>query len=365
MQTVYSHPNLNKRDFKRFVIAGVLGGTKLRIAVYGYTPKKPVMIFKTEQTSDSIQTLIDSVNDALKQAKEHYNIEISEGVIGVAGPVSQDRTQVQLTNLSYAVTSDIILKNSMLKRVFLMNDLEAIGLGVTLLDADELIQIKLPGVGYKNPVPRGNKAVIAAGTGLGEDILVWSRGKYWPIASEGGHCLLAGKGPDQQKIVKFLTKKGKVLATPLYEDVLSGRGLVHIYEFYRKQPKMAEDKKIAKAMKEADDLAPLISKYGIEGKSKPCTAALNMFIKFYANECFNLALKGKALGGLYIVGSIAVQNLPKFTDGLFAEEFLSPHIPEHPIMDLVRNIPLFLVKSSDVNLLGAAQAAFNPEILNI
>src|SRR6185295_13919622 len=77
----------------------------------------------------------------------------------------------------------------------------------------------------------GNIALVAAGTGLGEAALFWNGESYDVIASEGGHADFAPRNELEMDLLRHLlqTKKKRIS----YERVLSGPGLVNIYDFLK------------------------------------------------------------------------------------------------------------------------------------
>ena len=65
--------------------------------------------------------------------------------------------------------------------------------------------------------------MIAAGTGLGEAILVWNGKRHLPMASEGGHSDFAARNEDEIGLLRYLQKNlgGRVSS----ERVISGIGI--------------------------------------------------------------------------------------------------------------------------------------------
>ncbi len=88
--------------------------------------------------------------------------EISRACFGVAGPVKDGR--VQVTNLPWIVDAAALQVELKFKQVSLLNDLEANAYGINTLEAGELLPLNPNG--DKQAV--GNRALISAGTGLGE-----------------------------------------------------------------------------------------------------------------------------------------------------------------------------------------------------
>jgi glucokinase len=100
--------------------------------------------------------------------------------IAVACPVESRR--VRLTNLNLTVDADEIERECGISRVRLINDFVAVGYGIESLDAADVVTLQAGQ--EKAKVPR---AVLGAGTGLGEALLVWQGDHYEVVASEGGH----------------------------------------------------------------------------------------------------------------------------------------------------------------------------------
>ena len=84
-------------------------------------------------------------------------------------------------------------------KVKLLNDLEAMALGMLYLPEHDLVELN-PNAESQS----GNIAVIAAGTGLGEAILYWDGNKHHPMATEGGHSDFAAKSAQQDLLLHIL-----------------------------------------------------------------------------------------------------------------------------------------------------------------
>ena len=71
--------------------------------------------------------------------------------------------------------------------------------------------------------------LIAAGTGLGEALLIWDGKKHRPIPSEGGHCDFAARTDREIALLEYLreTLNGRVS----WERVVSGIGIKNVYAF--------------------------------------------------------------------------------------------------------------------------------------
>ena len=146
---------------------------------------------------------------------------VAAGAFGIAGPVLDGR--VEATNLPWKVDAAGIRRAIGGGQVRLMNDLEATAYGALFLSAHEILTLNT------GKARRGNCAVIAAGTGLGQAFLFWDGQGYRPAATEGGHVDFPPRNEKEVELLRFLTKQhdGRVSC----ERVLSGPGLVNIFNF--------------------------------------------------------------------------------------------------------------------------------------
>ena len=121
----------------------------------------------------------------------------------------------------------------MIEHVFLINDLEANGYGVAELSAEQIFTLN-----EGDARQTGNRALIAAGTGLGEGYLVWNGHHHIPCPSEGGHADYAPRNEDEIDLLRYLKQKynGRIS----FERVVSGPGLTNVYEFLREVRGMQE-----------------------------------------------------------------------------------------------------------------------------
>jgi glucokinase len=118
---------------------------------------------------------------------------IDAAAFGVAGPVLDGVAHI--TNLPWRVDVAVLARAIGAARTRLLNDLETTAYGALFLEPHELLTVN-PGVAEV-----GNRAVIAAGTGLGQALLFWDGSRYQPSATEGGH---ADFGPVDERDIGLL-----------------------------------------------------------------------------------------------------------------------------------------------------------------
>ena len=84
-----------------------------------------------------------------------------------------------------------------------------------------------------------------------------------------------------------------------------------------------------------------------------CSETLNLFVSVYGAEAGNLALRAKAVRGLYVGGGIAPKILEKLKDGTFMRAFLD----KGRYTDLLATVPVRVVLNEQAALRGAAYYA--------
>jgi glucokinase len=224
---------------------------------------------------------------------------------------------------------------------------------VTVLGEDELTMLQR-GV----PHPDGNGAVIAAGTGLGEALLLNVNGRFVPGASEGGHADFAPRTPREIDMLRELLR---IFSRVSVEHILSGPGLVNVYQFTHDAfgtaplttPASVTPARLCAAVGEVEDPADLpkrISKAAMEKTCDRCVEALEIFVSVYGAEAGNIALRTVATAGVYVGGGIAPKILPALESGTFLDAFRA----KEPMADFVATIPVAVILNPDAGLLGAA-----------
>jgi len=261
----------------------------------------------------------------------------------VPGPVRDGR--LRLTNLPWTLDSRELSVSLGINHVFLINDLEANGYGVAELAADQIYTLS---EGDASQI--GNRALIAAGTGLGEALLIWNGHSHTPYPSEGGHADYAPRNEDEIDLLRFLKQKysGRISQ----ERVVSGQGLTNIYDFLREVRGIDEPVWLAERLA-AEDPNAVITELALAAKSEICEKAMDMFVSAYGAETGNLALKILSVGGVYVGGGIAPRILDKLKDGRFMKAFTD----KGRLSQLLINMPVRIILESRAALLGAAAYA--------
>ncbi|MGD0095039.1 MAG: glucokinase [Terracidiphilus sp.] len=320
------------------ILAGDVGGTKVHLALYDFIDGKLEYSRDQRFAAKDYPGLEEIVKEFLGAQK------VTAACFGVPGPVRNGR--LRLTNLPWTLDSHELSGSLAITHVFLINDLEANGYGVAELSADQIYTLS---EGDASQI--GNRALMAAGTGLGEALLIWNGRIHTPYPSEGGHADYAPRNEDEIDLLRFLKQKynGRIS----YERVISGMGLTSIYEFLRDVRGMEESPKVAERIAAATDPNAVITELALAAKSETCEKALDMFVSAYGAEAGNLALKLLSVGGVYIGGGIAPRILEKLKDGTFMKAFTD----KGRLSQLLINMPVRVILDSRAALLGAAAYA--------
>ena len=315
------------------LLAGDIGGTKTLLGLFDARPARPrplaVQSFVTLEYDD-----LGAMVRAFLAAEQVSAETMDSACFGVAGPVLDDTAE--LTNVPWKVDARRVANTVGIRRIWLLNDLQAMAYAVPVLQADELHALQ------KGEALRGgNIALIAAGTGLGEALLHNIDGRFVPSPSEGGHADFPARTEREIDLLRDLTARYDRAEV---EHVVSGRGLINVHRTMHRQT--------CAAAIDLDDVdAPAhITAAGLAGTCRLCADTLELFVGAYGAEAGNLALRTVATGGVFVGGGIAPKILPALTTGLFMRAFRE----KQPLEAMLAVMPVSVILNADAGLLGAA-----------
>ncbi|KYK20056.1 hypothetical protein AYK24_10285 [Thermoplasmatales archaeon SG8-52-4] len=347
----YNEKNIDT-DFSSYIIGADIGGTYTSIGVAGIKNSKPYLLFSLEYKSQELDSIIPAFLETLSYANENYNIKIDSACLGVAGVVDPNKDIIQLTNVKWDINKSKLISSTGLKNIEIINDFQAVGYGLNLLDlSNENHILKIKDEKNKN-ILSTTKALIGAGTGLGKSILIYDKNSkiYLPIPSEGGHEDFPAQDEFEMQLLDFIKKSNGISQPITYEELLSGRGIYNIYLFIKNSQEL-KTTKYADEIEKSKDKASLISKYRLLDET--CKETFRLFTRYYARCAKNFVLDTMALGGLYIAGGIALKNKEIFQ----SKEFLNEFENAYRRVDIVKKIPIYIILENNVGLYGACLAA--------
>jgi glucokinase len=348
----------------RYLLAGDIGGTKtiLRLvkaeeANQTHLKTYIATCFEKTYSSPAYPDLVPMVKEFLHEANQMNGIadHPQRACFAIAGPVVNN--QSSLTNLAWSLGGDRLQEELNLEQVELINDFEAVGYGVFGL-TDEDIHTLQPGHG-DNSAP---VAILGAGTGLGQGFAIRHGDRQIIFPSEGGHADFAPRSELEFQLLRYLLDKHQISRVSV-ERVVSGQGIVSIYQFLRDRQFAHESEDIAAAITSWErqtgmktktvDPAAIIARAALDKRDLLCEKTMEIFISAYGAEAGNLALKLLPYGGLYVAGGIAAKNLALMVAGPFIEAF-SHKGRVSPLLD---KVPVHIVLNPQVGLIGAALRA--------
>lgn len=321
------------------ILAGDVGGTKTNLALFEGSEDDLRPVRQASFASGEHASLAEILRQFLR---DQPGDSAPVACIGVAGPVIEGKSHI--TNLGWELDESTLAEIVGVRRVKLLNDLEATAYGMLHLRPNELASLN-PKAERRR---KANIAVIAAGTGLGEAMLYWDGEHYHPIASEGGHADFAPRTDQEIELLRYLRREfdGHVS----YERVLSGPGIHNLYRFLRESNSSAEPAWLVERLK-AGDPSAAITEIGLTGQDPVCAATLALFASIYGAEAGNLALKCLALGGVFVAGGIA----PKLLAALQSNDnFLHGFTEKGRFADLLSRLRVEVSLNPRAALRGAA-----------
>jgi len=310
---------------KHPVILGDIGGTNTRLAVFA----NGHFLFEATYPSQTYNSFNEILREFLQQAGPIAHRSIS---LAVAGVIKNNKADS--VNIPWQLDLDAINEEFKLEKTTMLNDFEAVAHGIELLNKNDLVQL-----GGKVAQLHGNKAVLGAGTGLGEAFMIWEpkEEKYIIVPTEGGHKDFAPADPLQIELLAFLMQKyGRVSV----ERILSGHGIEDIHAFLLSKTAKLHSETIA---------ANLITERAMKYADPAALDTLRLFCKILGAESGNLALQILATGGVYVAGGIA----PRLLNILANSEFRGCFEAKGRFRDMLQAIPVYIITNPRIGLIGA------------
>jgi glucokinase len=327
------------------ILAGDIGGTKCNLAAFEETSDSLRLVFQEHYVTrdfSSFEQLVEAFRwEATRQGALKPEVNFAAAGFGLAGTVLEGR--LHAINLPWVLDSPALAAKLGLRidDVVLLNDLVATASGIDKLSPGDFLAL--------NEVvsqPNASKALIAAGTGLGEAMLFWDGRRYHASPSEGGAADFAPRTDREIKLLHFLKQR---LPRVSCEEVFSGRGFRRIHEFLNSAVRHPSFDEVAA------DSAREITQNAMAGSCPTCVETLDLWVDAFGSEAGNLALRVLAYGGVYLAGGIALKILPKLKDGCFARALAD----KSPLTSVLARVPIFVILNEDAPLLGAAHEALS------
>ena len=337
-------------DSSSFILAADVGGTKANVALFD--PALPGglsarVVRRASYPSGAYADFGDLIEEFLA-ANGAARTPIAAACFGLPGPVIDGVCET--SNLPWKQVSALELgRRFSIPKVSLLNDLEATAHALSALDDSELSRLSRA----SHAEPGRARAVVAAGTGLGMAILAPERNGFRPLASEGGHVEFAPQTELEIELLRFLQRD---LEHVSIERIVSGPGLVRVYEFFATRSGARPNAELVRRVgADAGEAPARITRAALEAECEAASAALELFIHLYGAVAGNLSLTAYATGGLYLAGGIAPKILRKLQEGAFMTAFNA----KGRLSSVTQRVPVYVVLNEHAPLLGAANYALS------
>jgi glucokinase len=335
------------------LLAGDIGGTKTILRLVEASDSLELeTLYEATYRSGDFSDLVPLVQQFLSQA----NLPTPQrACFAIAGPVVNNTAK--LTNLTWFLDTDRLKQELGIDSVSLINDFAAVGYGIFGLSKNDVVTLQVGKQKLEAPI-----GIIGAGTGLGQGFLIKQGNYYQVFPSEGGHADFAPRNELEFQLLKYLLDKHNIQRVSV-ERVVSGQGIVSIYQFLRDRKVASESPEIAQTVRtweqeagqqeKSVDPGAVIGAAALAGSDRLCVQTLKLFVDIYGAEAGNLALKLLPYGGLYIAGGIAPKILPLVENGSFILNFTE----KGRMRPLLEDIPVHIILNQQVGLIGAALRA--------
>jgi glucokinase len=334
------------------LLAGDIGGTKTILRLVEVSDSQVLhTLYEERYHSGDFLDLVPMVQQFLANAKTPTP---QKACFAIAGPVVNNTAK--LTNLVWFLDTQRLEQELGIPHISLINDFAAVGYGVLGLTKEDICTLQ-----SGKPNPNTPIAIIGAGTGLGQGFLIKQGGQYQIFPSEGGHSDFAPRTELEFQLLKYLLDKHDIQRVSV-ERVVSGLGLVAIYQFLRDRKMATESPEIAQVVRSWEqqagqeksvDPGAAIGTAALHKSDRLSEQTMQIFIEAYGAEAGNLAIKLLPYGGLYIAGGIAPKILPLIQNGNFLLNFSQ----KGRMRSILEDIPVHIVLNQDVGLIGAALCA--------
>jgi len=319
-----------------------VGGTNTRANLYDFKRNKITKYANFNRLISSKINLSEFIEEIIKSVS--YKEVIKAVFLAFAGPILYEDRLITMSNWKSpnCISFDEIQNWSIpTDKTYIINDLEAGAFGlISLIESSSTnFEILYGEAQLKENIKNGNKLIILPGTGLGcvgiVEIAKSNKSTvYKPLSIECQHTTIPHINKLQQMVMSLLLKNAKN-STVTWEDFISGRGLVSIYNSLTSKTHRVDTTKILKTY----DPAEYIAYNAMTGEDKLCCESLNLYYQCLGRFAQLMALTFKPSGGIFLAGSTSIKNKTFIQHSDFLNEYLNNSTQLH----LLKKFPIFIV----------------------
>jgi len=322
-----------------YIIAADVGGTKTHLAFADSEAPNDVL-YEARYLSgeyDGFEPMLQTFIQDCKTADVMADVDRVD-VLSLALPGLVSHTSARLTNLPWTIEKQKLRDTSGIENIYFMNDFQASALGASQLLESDRITLNPGVISAANLQENSILVAVGAGTGLG---VAWAdevRGDKRATRThdtEGGHIDFAPTDDTQIELLKFLQQRFDHVS---YERILSGDGLVSLYQFCSGNQNASINAEWVSHQSENDEAAD---------------RALSLFVQIYGAYIGNIALLFKPYAGIFITGGIAAKIVKKMQ----SKEFIEAYLKKGRMGTFVEQITVYLVINDRVGVFGAMSEA--------
>lgn len=321
-----------------YLLSGDIGGTKTLLQLAA-TAGEHAPLLQRSYPSAAYTGLPEIIEILLGEAEVSG---IASACFAVAGPV--EGRVARLTNLPWMVDADEIASRFKIGQVWLLNDFEAAGYGIAELREADLLALQS---GERQT--HGTCLLVGAGTGLGVAWLTWQDGAYQVHPSEAGHMDFAAADEIQDLLLQYMRHRHEHVS---YERIVSGPGLLAIFEFMREAGIAVPSAHMLAAMGK-EDAAEVITRFSQRGDENIARMTVDLFMAVYGAFVGNMALAVLPRGGIYVGGGIAA----KISAQMQGSEFMTALLHKGRHAGMLGKFPVNVILNLNVGLIGASKYA--------
>ena len=322
---------MSKHPDNVYSLVGDIGGTNTRVALAD----------GTRILADTVRKYRNSDSPGLETVLRRYiaeegDVDCVAACVAVAGPVRDGVGE--LTNVDWTIDNDTLARATNAENVAILNDLQAQGHALGNIDADNIIPI-IQGPDAKDTA---TKMVIGVGTGMNAAPVFETPNGRMVMPSECGHANLPIRTEEDLRLLQYVaTAHG----FPSVEDVLSGRGLEHVYRWLGHE-----------AGDESELSAADIMMHVNQGTDPRAEQAAKIFVKILGTVAGNLALIQLPFGGIYMIGGVVRAMTPHLKKYGFDDAFRD----KGRFAGFMGNFSVSVIEDDFAALIGCATYLMDP-----
>jgi glucokinase len=304
-----------------------IGGTNVRLALER-SPAGPIESLARLKTRDYA-----AFEDVARQTLLQAGVMPRSAAICGAGPVIDGR--IALTNGAWLIDPVRIAEALGLMDCLLVNDLEALALGIARHGTAGHVPIGAP-----RSAPGGVRLVVGIGTGFGTAALIESPEGAIAISSEAGQIGLGPIGAQETALWPHIEPGDGRISI---ESLLSGPGFLRLSGALRRRHGLSAEERPPEEIVQAS----------LGRMDAAAAETLDVFVRLLGRVTGDLALAFKATGGVFLAGGF----LTAISSGLDEDAFRAAFEAKGAFRELMQAIPTSLVTGDGIALSGLSAAA--------